>query len=229
MGNHRGSTERDTSRQDGRDQPPGRGEGATNGTVLIADDDQDLVETIKIWFEDEWTVLEANDGVEAIKTYGPHVDVVLLDRRMPTKSGAEVLREIRERDGRARIAMLTAVSPEWDIIDMEFDMYLEKPIDQGELREAIETLMSRTTYAREIRALFRLSSKLGILQSRYPAQKLNSDERYLRLKAEFERLHRQSQDQLRDLSQSEFQELLQVIEEPSRPMFENGLQFECDK
>src|SRR5690606_8109150 len=53
-------------------------------------------------------VAEAGNGVEAIAAWERHQpDVTLLDLRMPVMEGVEVVRQIRERDPRARVIVLT--------------------------------------------------------------------------------------------------------------------------
>lgn len=197
---------------DGGTAGDGHGSGDGGGIVLVADDDEDLAETVEIWLTEQWDVSLAHDGDEALETYGPHVDVVLLDRRMPTMSGDEVLPKLREREGEARVAMMTAVDPDWDVVEMPFDMYLTKPLGRAELVDAVEQLFARTQHAREVQALFALSSKLGALQTRYADPVLESDERYQRLQDEFERLHRQSRVHLADLDPEEFRRLVQIVQ-----------------
>jgi len=184
-----------------------------DGVVLVADDDEAFAETVALYLESDWDVVLAHDGDEAVEAYGPHVDVVLLDRRMPTVSGDEALSELREQDGEARIAMMTAVDPDLDIVDMDFDMYLTKPVDRDELVGAVEDLSTRATYARELQALFSLGSKLAALHSRHAADELEADERYQRLQDEFSRLHEASHDELESLDPAEFEELLQLVDE----------------
>lgn len=184
-----------------------------NGVVLVVDDDEEFAETVKLWLEREWNVILASDGDEAVEQYGPHVDVVLLDRRMPTMPGDEALRKIREQEGDARIAMVTAVDPRWDIVEMDFDTYLTKPVGEDEITDTVHELFSRAQYAREIQSLFALSSKIGMLQSQYPSEELDGDDRYQRLEDEFDRVHQQSQTKLADLDGDEFEEILQLVEE----------------
>lgn len=184
-----------------------------HGVVLVVDDDEEFAKTMELWLEDEWEVVRAVDGEEAVEKFGPHVDVVLLDRRMPTMSGDEALQEIREQEGDARIAMVTAVDPDWDIVEMDFDTYVTKPVGEDDVTETVRTLFSRAQYAREIQALFALGSKLGLLRSRYPPDELDGDERYQRLEEEFDRLHQQSRSKLAALDENEFVEILQLVEE----------------
>ncbi len=87
--------------------------------VFIADD-HDLVRfALRNLLESETgfeVVGEAADGVEAverIKASAP--DIVLLDLRMPEKSGLEVLREIREADPKVKVLVLTSYDDEDEI------------------------------------------------------------------------------------------------------------------
>lgn len=184
---------------------------ASGRVVLVVDDETQFAESVALWLEPVWDVIVANDGDEAVEKFGPHVDVVLLDRRMPSMSGDEALERIREQDGDARIAMMTAVTPDWDIVDMDFDCYLEKPVSREEVVETADELFARTEYARELQALFSLASKIGLLRSRYPESELREDERFQRLEAELQRVQEQSESMLADVDGEEFAELLQVV------------------
>ncbi|WP_430503475.1 response regulator [Haloparvum sp. PAK95] len=179
--------------------------------VLVVDDEAQFAESVALWLEPGWDVIVANDGDEAVEKFGPHVDVVLLDRRMPSMSGDEALERIRAQDGDARVAMMTAVTPDWDIVDMDFDCYLEKPVSREEVVETADELVARTEYARELQALFSLASKIGLLRSRYPESELREDERFQRLEAEFQRVQEQSESMLADVDGEQFAELLQVV------------------
>jgi CheY-like chemotaxis protein len=66
--------------------------------VLIVDDDPALRRMIAMVLEDEeWTVLEAPDGPEALAVLRSHLShlVVLVDGRLPTMTGEEVLLAVR--------------------------------------------------------------------------------------------------------------------------------------
>ena len=61
-------------------------------------------------------VAEAENGVEAIRAFERHhPDVTLLDLRMPVMEGVEVVRQIRERDPRARVIILTTYDTDDEI------------------------------------------------------------------------------------------------------------------
>src|ERR687891_212792 len=61
-------------------------------------------------------VAEAGNGVEALEAYERHQpDVTLLDLRMPVMEGVEVVRQIRERDPKARVIILTTYDTDDEI------------------------------------------------------------------------------------------------------------------
>ena len=61
-------------------------------------------------------VAEAANGTQAVKLFDQHQpDLVLMDSRMPLKSGVQAAKEIRNQHGTARILMLTAFDGDEDI------------------------------------------------------------------------------------------------------------------
>jgi len=186
---------------------------ADDHTVLVVDDEAEFAESVGHWIDQHWDAVVATDGEEALEAFGPHVDAVLLDRRMPKLSGGETLARIRERDGSARVAMLTALEPDLDVVELEYDMYLEKPVDRAEVVDATRELLERANYTRELRALYALSSKVAELEARYDDAQLADDERFQRLQAELERVREQATEQLDAAEDGQMAELLQVVED----------------
>lgn len=133
-------------------------------TILIVEDEQMLAD-LYADFLAEYNVLTTNSGEEALETICDDVDVVLLDRRMPGLSGEEVLEAIREAGYDCRVAMVTAVTPDVDILDMGFDDYLTKPIDMGDLVETVERLLELNTYDQLIKEYYQLASKRAALEA----------------------------------------------------------------
>src|SRR5438045_7853677 len=86
--------------------------------VLVVDDHALLrtgVANIINQEADLCVVAEAGNGVEAIEAYDRHrPDVTLLDLRMPVMEGVEVVRQIRNRDPRARVIVLTTYDTDDD-------------------------------------------------------------------------------------------------------------------
>lgn len=79
--------------------------------ILIADDDYLFRDLLKDILEKEnYEILEAKDGVEALECFrkNPDLSLLLLDIMMPGKDGMEVLREIR-KTSEIPVIMLTAL------------------------------------------------------------------------------------------------------------------------
>jgi len=110
------------------------------GTVLVIDDERDLVNLVKYNLESEgYEVLGALDGESGLSlalTRAP--DLILLDRMMPGPDGVEVCRRLR-REGRTAhvpVIMLTAKAAEDDRVqglDAGADDYVTKPFSVKEL------------------------------------------------------------------------------------------------
>jgi len=136
-----------------------------NATVLVVDDEPDIVSLYAAWLEASYDVRRATDGEEALGALDASVDVVLLDRRMPGMTGDDVLDAVRTRPVDPWIAMVTAVEPDTDIIGMPFDDYLVKPVDEAALRATIEALLQRRRYDEQCRELFELTAKRAALEA----------------------------------------------------------------
>jgi len=132
-------------------------------TVLVVDDERGLADLYSIWLEDDYDVRTAYDGTDALDALDADVDVVLLDRQMPDISGDEVLSELRDRGIDCRVAMVTAVEPELDIVDLGFDDYLRKPVDRETLLETVERLLRRSTYDDTVTDFFAAARKQALL------------------------------------------------------------------
>jgi DNA-binding response OmpR family regulator len=138
---------------------------STDVSVLLVEDEPDLADLFRVYLTPEYTVRVAHDGTEALNTINETIDVVLLDRRMPGMSGHDVLDTIRSKGYDTRVAMLTAVEPDEDIIEMPFDDYRKKPISKEELRTLVEGLCHRATFDEQSQEFFALASKKAALEA----------------------------------------------------------------
>jgi len=146
--------------------------------VLVVDDEARLADLFAAWLQEDYVVETAYDGESALEAMGESVEVVLLDRRMPGLSGDEVLAEIRDRGFDARVVMVTAVDPDFDIIEMGFDDYLVKPVSKGDLIEIVENVRTRSSYEADIQEYYALVSKKSLLESEKPDRELEGNEEY---------------------------------------------------
>lgn len=114
-------------------------------TILLVDDDPDLVEIVQTFLESRgYRVEVAMDGVEALaRLEEMHPELVLLDIMMPRMDGWEVARIIQGHPemGDIRVVMLTArgeFADKQEGLRSGADDYIVKPIRLEELAERVE-------------------------------------------------------------------------------------------
>lgn len=147
-------------------------------TVLIVEDEEDLADLYASYLASIATIRRANSGDQARAEMSTEVDVVLLDRRLPDMMGEELIPEFRHQNPDVGIAMVTAVHPDFDILDMGFDDYLTKPADRHELKELVQTLAARSQYGSTVRDYFSLLSKRAALLTEYAEDDLQDHPDY---------------------------------------------------
>ena len=113
--------------------------------VLLADDVEELANSIgKILKNNNYEVDIAYNGKEALeKAIKNSYDVIILDVMMPIMSGMEVIKEIREKNIKTPVILLTAKSQVEDKVeglDAGANDYLTKPFDKDELLARIRVL-----------------------------------------------------------------------------------------
>ncbi len=113
--------------------------------LLIADDEQGIVDTIKAYFSTQYEVLTAYSGQEAIRKAQEHPDLILLDINMPNIDGLTVCETIRNYVN-CPILFLTARVESADQIagfQAGADDYIRKPFDLDELAARIAAHLRR--------------------------------------------------------------------------------------
>lgn len=163
----------------------------TDHKVLIIEDESGLADIYSLWLADTYDVTVASNGQSAIDILSDEFDVVLLDRRMPDISGDEVLDYIRSEAINCRVAMVTGLHPDFDIVELGFDDYVVKPVTKNELFDLVETLIPLATYSKEIQDAYQLAAKKSALETEKSARELNTSKEY-----------RSIQTKLQDLSES---------------------------
>ncbi len=154
----------------------------TEPVVLIVEDEEDVAETYRLWLEDSYGVIVAKNGDEGLEKLDERVDVVLLDRMMPGLSGGEVLEEIRAQELDCRVAMVTAVEPDFDILEMGFDAYLSKPVKSDQLQKTVENLLERSEYDTLLQEYYSLVEKQATLEATKDSAELENSDEYHELR-----------------------------------------------
>jgi two-component system response regulator AdeR len=181
-------------------------------TILIVDDESAVTDVYAAHLESEYDVRTAYDGSEALEKLDGDIDAVLLDRRMPGMSGDEVLSHIREEEYDVRVAMVTAVDPDFDILDMGFDDYVVKPVSRDELFETVDRLMTYSTYDDTFQEYFSLVSKRAALETSKSQSALETNEEYHDLTDRIEELEGDLDEAVTGLEDEEFGGLFRMPE-----------------
>ncbi|MDY6775418.1 MAG: response regulator [Halobacteria archaeon] len=162
------------------------GERGDKPTVLIVDDEEEIVDLYSVWL-DSYDVRVAYTGTEALERIDEDVDLVVLDRLMPDISGDEILEEIRDNCLGTRVVVVTAVSPSIDVLNMEIDDYVVKPVERDELTESVENVLSLKEYDEATRKSYSLSEIKEALESSLSSTELYNSREYSRLQDELDR------------------------------------------
>ena len=117
-------------------------------TILVVDDERNIVELVRLYLEKEgFNVVAASDGEQALVQFERgDPDLVVLDVMLPKLDGFEVCRELRRR-GDVPILMLTARSEDIDAIvglELGADDYVTKPFNPRALVARVKAILRRT-------------------------------------------------------------------------------------
>ena len=123
---------------------------AAEARILVVEDDAGLCRTLRDRLRREGFAVElASTGEAALAVFaGQPFDLLVVDVMLPGLSGLEVCRQVRERDRRVGIIMLTALGQTADKLSglgLGADDYVTKPFEFAELVARIRALLRRTT------------------------------------------------------------------------------------
>ena len=125
-------------------------------TVLIADDEPDMLRFLKSQLGQHYNVLEAVDGQQAIEKAAQFIpEIILLDMMMPEKDGLQACREIRERTSTQNIPiiLLTARADEETklaSLSAGANDFLSKPFSTTELHVRVKNLIESSQLQRKL-------------------------------------------------------------------------------
>jgi DNA-binding response OmpR family regulator len=123
--------------------------------VLIVEDEEHLAQGLKFNLEAEgYRASVARDGETALEMAGASdsgIDAILLDVMLPGCDGFSVVEQLRERDDRTPVLMLTALGRPEDVLRgfaVGADDYLPKPFDLSILLARLHGLLRRWAWQR---------------------------------------------------------------------------------
>jgi signal transduction histidine kinase/DNA-binding response OmpR family regulator len=126
--------------------------------ILLVEDNPDVRNYIReIEAMGAYTVLEANHGGEALEVLSEQsVDLIITDYMMPHTSGLELVKQLKQREYKQPVLVITAQTDQRNKLDMlrlGIDGYLAKPFLEEELvmmvRRALEHDEARRIFAQQ--------------------------------------------------------------------------------
>jgi signal transduction histidine kinase len=147
----------------GAAKPVELGKRGRRPVALVADDEPDMRRFLRSQLDEDYDVLEAADGTQALEKATQFLpDIILLDMMMPEMDGLGVCQELRKREDTAAIPiiLLTARADEetkFNALEMGANDFLAKPFSSTELHARIKNLVesydSRRNLSKQNRAL----------------------------------------------------------------------------
>ena len=144
--------------------------------LLVVDDEAGPRQSLKIVFKNDYEILLASSGEEALEVAREHpIDVAVLDIMMEGMSGTELLAQLKKMDPTIEVVMLTA----YETIDtarmaLRYGAcdYLNKPFDIPSMRAAVARAAAKHQLSVN---LSRTNQKLQRLQSEIRDQKVQEE------------------------------------------------------
>ncbi|ELZ47787.1 HoxA-like transcriptional regulator/response regulator receiver protein [Halorubrum californiense DSM 19288] len=154
----------------------------TDATILIVEDSRQQAEKYADWLE-RYDVRVAADGESALDSLDS-VDVVLLDGDLADPPAGELLGRIRARRPGCQIGLLSSVSVGDDVLRLDFDEYVPRPLDREGLRETVARLVDHRAVEDVVETFLSLVSRRRQIEARRGDEDLTDDERYRELTGE---------------------------------------------
>jgi len=155
--------------------PPATG---STPTLLIVDDEAGPRQALQVIFNGDYNVLTAEDGFTAIEiAQRQSIDVAILDIRMASMSGIEVLERLQFVDPTIAVIMMTAYETTETLrqaMHLSASDYITKPFDVSTMRRAVARALERRSLAR--------SSVEKVEELKSALEKTKSDEELSRMR-----------------------------------------------
>ena len=128
---------------------------STKKKILITEDNEDLRKLIAESLSDEFQVMQASDGIEALKLVADvEFDLIISDIMMPNKDGVALCNDIKTNVDTSHIPVIlltakTSLESKIEGVDSGADLYFEKPIDFTYLKLSIQNIFRNQQQLKE--------------------------------------------------------------------------------
>ncbi|MBU4138993.1 MAG: response regulator [Euryarchaeota archaeon] len=118
--------------------------------ILVVDDDKNVINIIRYSIGDQFEILEAANGKEALgMVFARSPDILILDIMMPEMDGYRVCEELRKHDSTKNLPIIilsakTSVDDKVKAMGLGIDDYMIKPFDPRELEARIKMRLKQT-------------------------------------------------------------------------------------
>ncbi len=127
------------------------------GKKLLIVDDEPIIRDLCARALKGFTILQANDGQEALELLRQHeVDVVLTDVMMPRLNGLDLLRQIKEETPDQIVILMTGYTEKEVILQAlkaGADEFISKPLNLLQLRTTIDKTLEKRTLRQQLSSL----------------------------------------------------------------------------
>ena len=121
---------------------------ATNGSIAIVDDEKDVVRTFVLLFKRRniplsFTALDGSDAIEKFKKANPRPGVVIIDYRLPSMSGLDLLKEVLAIEPGTKVIFVSGDdSIEQECLDIGATVFLKKPTSIKVITDTVTCLVN---------------------------------------------------------------------------------------
>lgn len=143
----------------------------SKNTTLLVVDDEPLIRNLCVSALEDYHVIMAEDGLQALKMLNLHdVDIVLSDVRMPNLDGLKLLLKIKEQQPDQAVILMTGYSDKSTILEAlkaGADDFINKPINILQLSTTVDKVYEKQKIRQELANLKRSISLRVIFSALY--------------------------------------------------------------
>ncbi len=149
--------------------------GSVVPTVLVADGDRRLTEMYGRWLDASYIAVRAHNDEEFEARFGDEIDVVLVAESVPGIAPERIAERVRPT---AQVVLVVEERPGFDILAVECDGVVRKPLVREQLRSVLEEQLSRRGASEAVREYGTLAAKRSLLESHYSPETLAGNDTY---------------------------------------------------